>query len=417
MELGSFSCLFINLKGEKNMIDYNLPIFLIKIIWTLAVILLVLIIYYLINIGNNFVSDNKKIKINDKKILPILLGFLVLFILISIVRKYTILSDTFYTIVFSAILAYLFNPIINYLEKKNIKRIWGVLILYLGILLALMVLAFLVIPRSSTEIKRLASDMPKYLEKASSLIDKMYNKYYSTMGDLPPLFQGVQQVVMENIVGIENLVVNGLKTFIGGIINTFSKVVSLVLTPILTLYFLVDKRYFKEKIIELIPEKHRKDYKKLFHDIDDSLSKFIRGKIIMATYVGIATSIVLLILGVDFAVVIGFITGVADIIPYIGPFLGFVPAVFFAFISSPLKAIWVCAFFLSIQWIENNILAPKIIGDTTGIHPMVVLLSIIIGGGIFGVLGMILAVPVVAVSIILFKFIRDKFKKPPKLHN
>ena len=396
------------------MIDYNPPFFLIKIIWTLSIILLGLIIYYLINIGNKFVPNNKKIKINDKKFLPILLGFLVLFILVSVIRKYTILSDTFFTIVFSAILAYLFNPIINYLEKKNIKRIWGVFILYLGIVLALIVLAFLVIPRSSTEIRRLVSDMPKYLEKASTLIDKMYSKYYSTMGDLPPLFQGVQQVVMENIVGIENLVVNGLKTFIGGIINTFSKVVSLVLTPILTLYFLVDKRYFKEKIIAFIPEKHKEDYKQLFKEIDISLSKFIRGKIIMATYVGIATSIVLLILGIDFAIVIGFITGVADIIPYIGPFLGFLPAVFFAFISSPIKAIWVAAFFLFIQWFVNNVLAPKIIGDTTGIHPIIILLSIIIGGGIFGVLGMILAVPVVAITIILFKFIKDKLKRPPE---
>lgn len=399
------------------MIDYNPPLFLIKVIWTLSIILLGLIIYYLINIGNKFVPNNKKIKINDKKFLPILLGLLALFILISIIRKYTILTDTFYTIVFSAILAYLFNPIIDYLEKKNIKRIWGVLILYLGILLALMVLAFLVIPRSSTEIRRLILDMPKYLEKASALIDNMYNKYYSTMGELPPLFQGVQQVVMENIVGIENLVVNGLKTFIGGIINTFSKVISLILTPILTLYFLVDKRYFNEKIMALIPEKHKEDYKQLFKEIDISLSKFIRGKIIMATYVGIATSIVLLVLGVDFAIVIGFITGVADIIPYIGPFLGFVPAVFFAFISSPIKAIWVAAFFLFIQWLVNNVLAPKIIGDTTGIHPIIILLSIIIGGGIFGVLGMILAVPVVAITIILFKFIKEKFKRPPNSSN
>ena len=87
--------------------------------------------------------------------------------------------------------------------------------------------------------------MPIYLEKASSLIDELYNKYYSTLGDLPPMFQGVQQVVMENIVGIEHMVMNALKNFIGGILNTFSKFVSLILTPILTFYFLVDKNILK----------------------------------------------------------------------------------------------------------------------------------------------------------------------------
>lgn len=395
----------------------NPPSFFIKLIWSLSIILLVLVIYYLINIGNNFVSDRKKIRINDKKLLPIIIGLVFLFLLFNLFKKYTILSETFYTIIFSAILGYLFNPIINYLEKKNINRLRGVFLLYLGIVAMFLILAFLVIPKSTTEIKRLVVDMPIYLEKASALIDELYNKYYSTLGDLPPMFQGVQQVVMENIVGIEHMVMNALKNFIGGILNTFSKFVSLILTPILTFYFLVDKNYFKDRMMGFIPKKYRKDSIALFREIDDSLSKFVRGKIIMAAYVGIATSIVLLIMGIDFAIVIGFITGIADIIPYIGPFLGFLPAVFFAYLISPLKAIWVAALFVFIQWAENNILAPKVIGETTGIHPLIILISIIIGGGVFGVLGMILAVPVVAIFIILFRFVSKKFRKPPRVQN
>lgn len=398
------------LYGGMEMIDYALPKFLYKTTWTLFIVLLVLIIYYLINIGNQFVIDHKKIKINNKKVLPVLLGLVFLFLFYNLLKKYTILWDTFYTIVFSAILAYLFNPIINYLEKKNIKRIWGVLLLYVFILSGILILSFLVIPKSGSEIRRLVSDMPKYIDKASKLIDDLYNKYYSTMGDLPPMFQGVQQIIMENIVGLEAMVVNGITTFIGSIIGAFSKIISLVLTPILTLYFLADKDYFTKRIMKLIPLKHRDDSVKLFKEIDVSLSQFVRGKIIMAVYVGIATSIVLLIIGVDFAIVIGFITGVADIIPYIGPFLGFLPAVFFAFLSSPIKAIWVSIFFLSIQWIENNILAPKIIGETTGLHPVIVLISIIVGGGIFGVFGMILAIPVVSISIIVYDFVKEKLK-------
>ncbi|SHE29224.1 Predicted PurR-regulated permease PerM [Tissierella praeacuta DSM 18095] len=412
MGLGSICCLFTNFKGVKTM---KPPSFFIKFIWTLLTILLILIIYYLINIGNNFVSDRKKIKINDKKILPVITGLIFLFLIFNLFKKYPILSETFYTIIFSAILAYLFNPVINFLESKKVNRLKGVLLLYLGIVALFLILAFLVIPKSTTEIKRLVVYMPMYLEKASSVIDELYNKYYSTLGDLPPMFQGVQQVVMENIVGIEHMVVNGLKNFIGGIMNTFSKLVSLILTPILTFYFLVDKDYFKNTLMGFIPTKYKEDCKKLCFEIDDSLSKFVRGKIIMAAYVGIATSIVLLIMGIDFAIVIGFITGIADIIPYIGPFLGFLPAVFFAYLISPLKAIWIALFFVFIQWAENNILAPKVIGETTGIHPLIILISIIVGGGIFGVLGMILAVPVVAVFMILFKFISNR--RPPNIQN
>lgn len=385
--------------------------FLNRSILTLLILLIALIIYFLINIGNKFIPKDKRIELKDKKILIIVIGLLFTFAFYYLLKKYPILTDTFYTIILSAILAYLFNPIINFFERKNIKRLYGVLILYLLILAVIFILAFLVIPRSSREIKKLAIYMPRYLKTMSEIIDNIYNKYYTTIGELPPIFEGVQQVIMENIVGIENIVVNALKSFVTGIINTFAKFISLVLTPILTLYFLADKDYFLKRIKKLIPNKHKDKSLELFRKIDESLSKFVRGKIILAISVGVGTTIALLIIGVDFAIFIGIITALADVIPYIGPFLGFLPAVFFAFLSSPIKAVWVSILFVLIQWIENNILAPKIIGDTTGIHPIMILLSIIIGGGVFGVVGMILAVPVVAVSTILFDFFSDEFKK------
>ncbi|MDG2830143.1 AI-2E family transporter, partial [Vibrio parahaemolyticus] len=118
---------------------------------------------------------------------------------------------------------------------------------------------------------------------------------------------------------------------------------------------------------------------------------------------------------IDFAIVIGMITAIADIIPYIGPFLGFLPAVVLAFLSSPIKALWVAVFFVVIQWVENNILAPKVLGQSIGLHPLTVLLALIIGGGIFGVLGMILAVPVTAILMIIFRFIKMKYKESREL--
>ena len=130
----------------------------------------------------------------------------------------------------------------------------------------------------------------------------------------------------------------------------------------------------------------------------------------MSLYAGVMTTIMLLILRIDFPFVIGFITGLADIIPYIGPFLGYVPAVFFAAISSPIKALWVSVFWVLIQWTENNLVAPKIIGENMGMHPMIILLSIIIGGGVFGVFGMLLSVPIVAIFRIVVKYIIDRKK-------
>lgn len=385
--------------------------FLNKSILSLLIFLIVLLIYYFINIGNKFIPEKKRIELKDKRILITIGSIIFLFAFAYLLRNYAILSDTFYTIILSIILAYLFNPVINYFEKKKIKRKYGVFILYLIILAIIFILAFLVVPRSSREIKKLAKYMPQYLDNASMFIDNIYNKFNLTIGDLPPIFQGIQEIVSENIAVVEDMVINGLKSFFTGLVKTFSKIISLILTPILTFYFLTDKDFFVKKAKDTIPEKHKANSLKLFTRIDESLSKFIRGKIILSIFVGVTIGIALLILRVDFAVFIGIITAFADIIPYIGPFLGFVPAVFFAFLISPIKALWVSIIFVLVQWIGNNILAPKIIGDKIGMHPMLVLLSIIVGGGIFGVLGMILSVPVVSVIMIVIEFFTEEFAK------
>lgn len=389
------------------MLLYGPPDLFIKALWILLIILIFLIIYYLINIGNNYVENHKKISISNRNILLLFLVLIIVYGLFKFFNKYTFLYDIFITVVGSIIIAYAINPIINKLEKRNINRLEGVLIVYISILAVFLILAFLVIPKSGKELKRLVNDLPRYIEELSDLFDGLYTKYYSTLGDLPPIFQGIETAVMDNIINLESFISNTLRSFVGGIINMASKVVSIILTPILTLYFLVDKDYFKEKIIRAIPEKFRREVLELSNSIDISLSQFIKGRLIMSLYVGVATTIMLFILGIDFAIVIGFITGLFDIVPYIGPLMGFLPAVFFAFISKPLKALWVSIFFIFIQWAENNILGPKIIGENMGMHPMTILLSIIIGGGIFGVFGMFISVPIVAISKIIYLYFTE----------
>ena len=388
---------------------------LIKSLVILISLLIVVIIYYLIHIGNRYVDDNKRIQINKKRILPILIGLISIYVFYLLAKKHGILSDTFYTIIISVILAYLFNPIVNYFEKQNITRGWGVFIIYLIIIGIIFILSFLVIPKTGREIKGLLVVLPTYFEKLSKFMDGLYMKYYMNIDNMPPIFQDIEQIALESVSGIEEVIITGINKFFEGIISTFSKIVSLILIPILTFYFLKDKEYFKTKLYLTIPKKRRKEVKELFLEIDRSLSQFIRGRLLLALYVGIVTTILLLILKVDFAIVIGLITGVADIVPYFGPFLGFLPAMFFALLSSPIKALWVFICFIGIQWVENNVLAPKIIGESTGIHPVTILLALVIGGGIFGVMGMIFSIPAVAIIKILFGFFIEKLRKPNML--
>ena len=370
--------------------------------------LLALSIYYLINIGNKHVHDGKQLKVNNKKIIIVLLLLILLYSFTMLLRRYQFINDIFITLIASIIIAYAFNPIIDYFERKNIKRSLGVLILYLLILALILVLGVAVVPNSGRAVRTLVSNLPMYFEQLSDFFDSFYTGYYSTLGGLPPVFEGIENIVMESIVKLEQWVSDSLTSFVGGIISVVSKLVSIILIPILVMYFLVHKIYFREIVKKLIPSKYREDTLYLASVIDLSLKQFIKGRLLMSLYAGVMTTILLLVLGIEFPFVIGFITGIADIVPYIGPFLGYLPAIFFAAISEPIKILWISIFWVIIQWTENNIVAPKIIGENMGMHPMIILLSIIIGGGIFGIFGMILSVPLVAIIKIIGVYIIEK---------
>lgn len=384
---------------------------LIRNLILLVSILLILAIYYLIHIGNRYVEDDKRIKINTKKILPLIIILAIIYIFYILFKKYSIVYDTFYTVLISAILAYIFNPVINYLEKHKIPRIIGILIVYIFIIGIFIILSLLVIPRTGREIKGFFAALPTYFDRISQFLDNLYIKYYTNLDNMPPIFKSLEGIILDNINAIKDIIINSISRFFEGLISTFSRVISLILIPILTFYFLKDKDYFKNKLYITIPKNKRKEIKELSLEIDRALSQFIRGRLILALFVGVATTIFLFILRVDFALVIGILTGIADIIPYFGPFIGFLPAVFFAYLNSPIKALWVALLFVGIQWAGNNILAPKIIGESIGMHPVTVLLALIIGGGAFGVVGMIFSIPVVAVLRIIFGYILVKVRR------
>lgn len=223
--------------------------------------------------------------------------------------------------------------------------------------------------------------------------------------------------ILDSIKGtINDLIVKVQGSLMGSLSNVISKLYGfltsafrLVLIIIFSFYFSVDKERFMLRVKKAIPNKHREDISYLTRNIDIALQQFIRGRMLMAIFVGLLTMVYLLVLRVDFAIIIGLITCVADIIPFIGPFLGCAPAVLFAFMDSPMKALWVLILFVIVQWVENNILAPKLIGDSTGLNPLVILISIIIGGGIFGVWGMVISVPLTSIIFILVDFIKIKY--------
>ncbi len=383
-----------------TLVDY------LRIIFIAAI--LGLTIYYLINIGNRYVADNRKFQITRKHIITTVFIALLILLIYYIFNDSSQIAGLISPVLYSIAFAYLLNPFVNFLEGKGISRLWGTLIVYLVLAGFVIVIGLSFFPKISAEFKNFVDLLPDYSVEAIDFFNDLYTNYTSNVENLPDEFQGVKDIVSQNISRIESLLINSIENLMNSVINMFSKVLGLVVIPVLTFYFIKDKDMFKKKIYLIIPKKYRADCIRISREIDSVLSKFIRGQMIIALFVGVTTIIGLMIIGIDFAMLIGLIAGLANFIPFFGPIIGTIPALFFALLDDPMKIIWVIILFTVIQQLESNILAPKIVGDSVGIHPVVVILALLIGASLMGIVGMLLAVPVAGVIKILSSFVIEK---------
>lgn len=391
--------------------DVVTPNFLVVIRGLLLILLIALSVYYLINIGNQYIDKSRRIHLDLRLVGLFLLGILALIALRYVFSRFPVLRTALAAFFISVILAYIINPLVNYLETKRIPRRFGVLIVYVGFILALVLLFVVVLPKTIEELRNLFIALPQWLNEwnarildASDKIEKMTNL------DMTRIMSSGQKQVEAYLNSLENTFVDKVRSMASGMYAALGRMVSFVLVLILTYYFTVDKNRIKVKLYKAIPSGFRTDILNLASEINAAMMEFVKGKLLLAVIVGLMTMCMLFILGVNFAVAIGLITMIADIIPYIGPFLAFVPAFFFSFMDSWTKALWVSIFFVFLQWAENNLFAPKVLGKRTGLHPAVVLMCIFIGGGTFGVMGMILSVPVFSILVIIKNFILMKLR-------
>lgn len=391
--------------------DVVTPNFLVVIRGILLILLIALSVYYLINIGNQYIDKSRRIHLDLRLVGMILLGILVLIALRYVFARFPVLRTALTAFFISVILAYIINPLVNYLETKRIPRRFGVLIVYVGFILALVLLFVVVLPKTIEELRNLFIALPQWLNEWNVRILDMSDKIEKmTNLDMTRIMSSGQKQVEAYLNSLESTFVDKVRSMASGMYAAIGRMVSFVLVLILTYYFTVDKNRIKVKVYKAIPSGFRSDILNLGSEINAAMMEFVKGKLLLAVIVGLMTMFMLFILGVNFAVAIGLITIIADIIPYIGPFLAFIPAFFFSFMDSWTKAVWVAVMFFFLQWAENNLFAPKILGKRTGLHPAIVLMCIFIGGGTFGVMGMILSVPVFSILVIIINFILMKLR-------
>ncbi|MDF2889715.1 MAG: hypothetical protein K0R80_82 [Clostridia bacterium] len=328
--------------------------------------------------------------------------FLIAVIVYILYRYRLIVGSVLKPFIFSVILAYLLNPIVQVFEKRKIRRIYSVIIVYLIFIIVILVFALILIPRLIKDIKVLVVNLPYYSLKFQNMFEGFQETYINS--NLP---QGLKEVIDESIINLENLIMEALQSVLDSVVNIFSKILNIIIVPVIVFYLLKDAEYFRKQSLMLLPKRHRNKAILLFRDIDNAFGRFIRGQIIVAMFIGALTTTALTIIDVKYAVFLGLFAGIANVIPYFGPIIGIIPTVMFALFDSPGKALYAAAAFILIQQIESGILTPKIIGESVGVHPVYVILSLFVGGKLMGIAGMILAVPVlVAIKLTVRHLLR-----------
>jgi len=334
--------------------------------------------------------SNNKIEISWAsifRVLAVVLGVLFIFKIAQVIALFFVV----------VVLVAAFSPIVDN-WSRYIPRILAVILLYLLGLVILATTGFLIIPPLIDQLQALATNLPTYFEKILPLLQNWKNLINSSQQSLTSISQTISQVSA----GIYSTTIG----FIGGLI-------AFVTIFVLTFYMLLEKNAVRDLIVSFLPIEKREQIIIALRKIIAKMGGWLRGQLMLCLIVGILDLTGLLIFRVPYALTLAIFAGLTEIIPYIGPWLGFVPALLIALTVSPLLGLIVAIWYVAVQQIEGHILVPKIMQKTVGLNPVIVILAFLIGGSLFGILGLILAVPAAAAILVVIQEWSNLFKNAP----
>lgn len=357
-------------------------------------------------------SANKLIVSTYLQYVLIALGALLLF---TFVRQ---IGGVLLTFLLAGILAYTLNPLVRMLEAWRIPRILAVLGVFLALVVAvLFALVVLIIPAVG-QVQSLVQNPEILTDGAAWLLARARELPYIGEQIVTIDQATITQFVQSNAPS-PGQVVNIALGFIGGVFGVFGTVLNLLLMLIVSIYLLLDKERIRGASLGAVPATIRDQTVELFHAVEGALVKYLKGQLSLCAIMGVLGWAIAYFTFGDYALLIGLWVGLTEIIPVLGAFLGAVPAVLIAlFLDGFTQALVVTGLFLLAQQLEGNILQPRIVGGSVGVHPLWVLFATLAATALYGVIGAVFAVPIVAIISAAFRYLRgtllfERWGKPP----
>ncbi len=300
------------------------------------------------------------------------------------------LRDILTPVFISLFIAYILDPLVDLMERYFSRTFSIILIIIISFSIFSLLLIF-VVPAFISEFNNLAENLPSYIEKWKALINTHFEILQKV--DIP-----IDKIFPQSL-NIANKVLNNIFSMVANMLN-------FLFIPIFTFYFLKEFDHIKANIKGKIPPKFVSKVSEIFGKIDNSVSLFVRGQLLICLILAILYSAGLIMIGLDSALIIGIFSGFASIIPYLGFLLGIVSSILISFLhdQSLLGLLYVFLVFGVVQFLESFFITPKIVGNKVGLHPVVVILSLAVFGKIFNFIGLLIAIPLASTLKVLYEY-------------
>ena len=317
-----------------------------------------------------------------------------------------LLGDVILPFVLGGAIAYCLDPVADRLERMGLSRVVATAVITLFVILIFVLLALLVVP--------------VLIEQAVALFDaapKLFQNLQVFLTDRFPAFMDAESTIRQSLTSLGETIqskggqlLDGLLSSALGLVNI---AILIVVVPVVAFYLLLDWDNMTARIDDLLPRDHAPTIRKLAADIDETLASFIRGQGTVCLILGVYYAIALMAVGLQFGLIVGFAAGLISFIPYVGALVGGALALGLA--GFQFWGDWVMigvigGIFVFGQLIEGNVLTPKLVGNSVGLHPVWLLFALSAFGTIFGFVGMMIAVPVAASLGVLTRFAIDQYK-------
>ncbi len=337
-----------------------------------------------------------------------------LIILAALVAILWLFKPVLLPFAFGIAIAYFLEPVVTFLEKRQMPRFMGAFIVLTGFLFVIVALFFLIWPMLSSQFEALMNALPDYVTKIREDFLPSVQRWFSRLA--PESVEKLREAAGQSTGAAVGLVSSTFKNIMSGGTVLADAVAFTVLTPVTAFYVLRDWNKMTSTVDNLIPRNYYDIVKGQLAEIDQTLSGFIRGQALVCVALGFIYSVGLTLNGLDYGFTIGIIAGVLSIMPYVGSTFCLVASMLLAFVQfhdDGLRIGLVFSVFVVGQFLEGYVLTPRFVGNRVGLNPVWILFALLAGIKLLGFLGALIAVPTAAVVGVLLRFGVQQYKASP----